>query len=161
MGHAEVVAHLVRHHGGAERDGPATDFSATSTPTGGGCQMKQANIFTENLPRCIKISHMFTVFRKYLIIFYQLYKISRISYFKSGQNLAKTKRDGGKNCEIIFKNQQDFQQLFTNNLSADIFPFSVQAYHRQLTFRLRGKKTQKKKLKELNFSFAIESRADI
>ena len=33
---------------------PEPDLSAESTPTGGWCQMKQASIFTENLPRCYR-----------------------------------------------------------------------------------------------------------
>ena len=37
-----------------DRDGdddPEPDLAAESTPTGGWCQMKQASIFTENLPK--------------------------------------------------------------------------------------------------------------
>ena len=38
---------------------PEPDLSAESTPTGEGCQMKQASIFTENLP---KLCQIFTKF---------------------------------------------------------------------------------------------------
>ena len=55
------------------RDYPEPDLSAESTPTDGWCQMKQASIFTEILPKVYKIFTNFLSFPQISNIFDEFY----------------------------------------------------------------------------------------